>query len=102
MKIPNTSARDAQAAYRNATDPTQGVAPGQTSGGSSPAKLQRADMAVISPQGRRQALALNAVQSASDINEATVAQLQGEIRNGTYKVDEQNLAAELMKPSGIA
>ena len=102
MKIPNTSARDAQAAYRNATDPTQGAAKGQISGGSASAKLQRADMAVISPQGRRQALALSAVQSAPDVNEATVAQLRGEIQGGTYKVDEQNLASQLMKQSGIA
>lgn len=102
MKIHNTSARDAQAAYRNTTDSTQGVVQGKTSGGTAPAKTQRADMAVISPQGRRQALALNAVQSASDVDEATVAQLRGEVKNGTYKVNEQDLASQLLKPSGIA
>lgn len=102
MKIHNTSTQDAQAAYRNTTEPSQGVVQGQTSGGMAPATTQRADMAVISTQGRRQALALSAVQSASDVDETTVAQLRSEVKSGTYKVDEQNLATQLMKPSGIA
>ena len=102
MKIQSTSAQNAQAAYRNASQPTQEVAQGQTSSGTAAAKLQRADMAVISPQGKRQALALSAVQTASDVDEATVTKLRGEVKNGTYNVDEQNLASQLLKPSGIA
>ncbi len=102
MKVNNTSARDAQAAYRSTTDPSQGITQGQTTGGTSSATSQRADMAVISAQGRRQALALSAVQTASDVDEATVAQLRSEVKSGAYQVNEENLATKLTQPSGIA
>jgi flagellar biosynthesis anti-sigma factor FlgM len=101
MKIENVAAQNAQAAYRNATDPTRAVSPAQAAGTQAPAKAQRGDLASISPQGRRQAEALSAVMAAPEIRTNLVSQAQTEIQNGTYKVDEDNIANQLLKPSGI-
>jgi flagellar biosynthesis anti-sigma factor FlgM len=99
MKVESTAAQLAQAAYRNTTDSTHAVGQAAASNTSVPAKVQRGDQASISTEARRHADALSSVQAAPDTRENLVVKYQAQIKNGTYKVNENNIADQLLKPS---
>src|ERR1035437_7230937 len=101
MKVGETAAQQARAAYQQVTQPAAATTPGQASTQSGAVRAPWHDSAVISAQAHRHALALQAVQAASDVRPEAVAKFSSQIKNGTYTVDEQNLATQLMKPSGI-
>jgi flagellar biosynthesis anti-sigma factor FlgM len=105
MKIDNAAAQQAyaSAAYRNAIDPSRGVAQGaQGTAGADATKLQTNDRVNISAQGRLRAQALDAVRSAPATRAKLVMELRSQIKTGTYTVDEAALARHLAQRADVA
>lgn len=97
MKIESGAAQQAYAAYRHAAEPTAQAGQGSTPAPVAPAKPQTAAVVDISPEGRRFAQALDAVNTTPDGREARVAQIRIQVQNGTYSVNEHQLARHLVQ-----
>lgn len=69
------------------------------SGEKTPKEVSREDEVVLSPQVRKIQEAKKLLSSVSDIREEKVAQLREEINNGTYQVDQKDLAAKIIRES---
>ena len=70
-----------------------------SSGQETSKEVSREDQVVLSPQARKIQEAKTLLSSVSDIREEKVAELKEKIENGTYQVDQKDLATKIVRES---
>lgn len=97
MKIDNSMAQQAYAAYRNSADPVKTGGAQQQPQSAAVAKPQQPDKVELSAKSRQYSQALAAARNAPATRADLVASLRTQVQNGTYQVDSQSLATAVAR-----
>ncbi len=90
--------QDASGVYRRTlgeVGQTGAAAPSRSTGGAG--RTRRSDSVALSEQARLLARSLEAAEGASDVRPELVEELRGQVNDGTYRVNVNQIAARMLQ-----